>query len=231
MVIAKPEIKPIDRNASIGAHPDYLIQSLGEKRFLLTNISWEGYLRILEALPQTRAVRLTYDDGTLEFTMPLVKHESFNELIRIFIWTMVELMGLSLICIGSTTINSPVKKKGCEPDCAYYIQNVALVKGRDIDFSQDLPPDLVVEVDITHTDISKNQFYADLGVPEFWRFDGNVLRIYHLRDGEYLDCEASPTFPQVPKERFYQFLKETQEDHIEAVRSLRQWWVELTPDH
>lgn len=31
----------------------------------------------------------------------------------------------------------------------------------------DPPPDLVVEVDITHTDINKNSFYASMGVPEF----------------------------------------------------------------
>lgn len=230
MVIAKPEIKPIDQNASIGVPTDYLAQNLGEKRFLLTDISWEGYVQILEALPQTRAVRLTYDNGILELTMPLEKHESSNELIRIFIWTLVELMGLSLRPMGSTTMNYPGKKKGCEPDCAYYIQNLALVKGRDVDFSQDPPPDLVVEVDITHTDIRKNKFYADLGVPEFWRFNGKVWQIYQLQDGEYFECDISPTFTQVPKERLYQFLDDTREDPIEAVRSLRRWWTEINPD-
>jgi Uma2 family endonuclease len=225
MVVAKPGLKPIvDRRDAI-ALP--VPRNLGEQRLSLTGISWDGYLKILDSLPETRSIRLTYDDGTLEFTMPLVKHESLNELIRIFIWTMVELMGLSLICIGSTTINYPGKKKGCEPDCAYYIQNVPLVKGREIDFSQDPPPDLVVEVDITHTDIRKNEFYADLGVPEFWRFDGMVLRVYQLQAGEYVECDRSPTFPQAPKERFYQFLAETQDDHIEAVRSLRRWWAEI----
>jgi Uma2 family endonuclease len=227
MVITKPKIKPIDCEVPIAAPTEALTQNFGEKRFLLTDISWEGYLQILEALPQTRAVRLTYDDGVLEFTMPLEKHESSNELIRIFIWTLVELMGLSLRCMGSTTMNYPGQKKGCEPDCAYYIQNVASVKGREVDFSQDSPPDLVVEIDITHTDIRKNKFYADLGISEFWRFNGKIWKIYQLQDGQYLECEVSPTFPKVPKERLYQFLEETKEDPIAAVRSLRLWWTEI----
>lgn len=114
-------------------------------------------------------------------------------------------------------------KKGAEPDNAYYIQNQSLVKGRNIDFTQDPPPDLVVEVDITHTDIEKNQFYASLGVPEFWRFNGQIWRIYQLQAEGYSEVETSPTFPQVPKEWLYQFLDQAKEDEITAVQALRSW--------
>jgi Uma2 family endonuclease len=231
MVIAKPEIKPIDRDLSIASPIETTInQNPGEKRLLLTDISWEGYLQILDALPQTRAVRLTYDDGLLEFAMPLEKHEFYNELIRVFVRTLIELMDLSIKSMGSTTMNYPGQRKGAEPDCAFYIQNQSVVKGRSVDFSQDPPPDLVVEVDITHTDIQKNKFYANLGVPEFWRFNGKVWQIYQLQSGEYIELVVSPTFSQVPKERFYQFIKDAEEDEIEAVRSLRRWWIEINPN-
>ena len=65
-------------------------------------------------------------------------------------------MGLKIKTMGSTTMNYPNLKKSAEPDNAYYIQNQHLVKRRNVDFSQDPPPSLVVEVDITHTDIAKN---------------------------------------------------------------------------
>jgi Uma2 family endonuclease len=126
--------------------------------------------------------------------------------------------------MGSTTMNYPGFRKGAEPDNAYYIQNQPLVKGRNVDFSQDPPPDLVVEVDITHTDIAKNQFYATLGVPEFWRFNGKVWRIYQLQEQVYVEVEVSPTFPQIPKERLYAFLAQAKEDEIDAVINLRSWW-------
>jgi Uma2 family endonuclease len=201
-------------------------KAIGEHRVLLHGISWEGYLQILNALPQSRGARLTYDDGVLEITVPLEIHEFSGRLIERLICTLVELMGLRIKTMGSTTMNYPSFKKGAEPDNAYYIQNQPLVKGRKVDFTQDPPPDLVVEVDITHTDIAKNQFYAKLGVPEFWRFDGTVWRIYQLQCGEYTEVEISPTFPQAPKERLYTFLDEAKEDEVEAVYSLRAWWQE-----
>jgi Uma2 family endonuclease len=95
------------------------------------------------------------------------------------------------------------------------------VKGRNVDFAQDPPPDLVVEVDITHTDIQKNQFYAQLGVSEFWRFNGKILRIYQLQNDVYVEVDRSPTFPQIPKEWLYDFLNTAKEDEIGAVQALR----------
>lgn len=201
--------------------------SIGEQRVVLRGLSWDGYLQILNALPQSRGSRLTYDDGILEITVPLELHEFSGRLIERFIWTLVELMGLKIKTMGSTTMNYPTLKKGAEPDNAYYIQHQPLVKGRNVDFSQDPPPDLVVEVDITHTDIAKNQFYASLGVPEFWRFNGKVWRIYQLHEQVYVEVEASPTFPQVPKERLYAFLEQAKEDEIEAVQDLRSWWQKI----
>jgi Uma2 family endonuclease len=211
MVVAAPELKSE-------------LQPVGEQRVVLRGLSWEAYLQILDALPQSRGSRLTYDDGVLEITVPLELHEFSGRSIERFIWTLIELMGLKIKTMGSTTMNFPNLNKGAEPDNAYYIQNQPLVKGRDVDFSQDPPPDLVVEVDITHTDIAKNQFYASLGVPEFWRFNGKVWRIYQLQEQVYVEVEISPTFPDVPKGRLYEFLEQAKEDEIEAVRSLRSWW-------
>ncbi|MEO0375956.1 MAG: Uma2 family endonuclease [Cyanobacteria bacterium P01_A01_bin.17] len=200
------------------------LRPIGEQRVALRGLSWDNYLQILDTLPQSRGSRLIYDDGVLEITVPLEAHEFSGRLIERFITTLVELMGLRLKTMGSTTMNYPLLKKGAEPDNAYYIQNQPLVKGREVDFSQDPPPDLVVEVDITHTDIAKNQFYSSLGVPEFWRFNGKIWRIYQLQEGVYVEVEASSTFPLVPKERLYTFLEQAKEDEIEAVLSLRAWW-------
>jgi Uma2 family endonuclease len=194
---------------------------IGEQRVVLHGISWESYLQVLNALPQTRNSRLTYDDVVLEITVSLEDHEFSGRLIERFILTLVELSGIRVKTMGSTTMNYAFLKKGAEPDNAYYIQNQSLVKGRNIDFAQDPPPDLVVEVDITHTDIQKNQFYARIGVPEFWRFNGKVWRIYQLQERIYVEVEKSPTFPQVPKDYLYSFLTQAREDEIEAVKQLR----------
>jgi Uma2 family endonuclease len=209
MVVAAPEPK-------IDVRP-----AIGEERLVLRDITWEGYLQILAALPESRGARLTYDDGVLEITVPLEEHEFSADNIAYFLLTLVELVGLRLKSMGSTTMKYPGLKKGAEPDKAFYIRNHALVKGRTVDFAQDPPPDLVVEVDITHTDIQKNQFYARLAVQEFWRFNGKVLRIYQLQNDVYVEVDRSPTFPQMPKEWLYDFLKTAKKDEIEAVQALR----------
>jgi Uma2 family endonuclease len=228
MIIAAPELKV---GARLYDEAETMVEdrpwAIGERRVMLRGLSWDAYLQILDALPQTRGARLTYDDGILEITVPLEIHEFSRCLIERFVITLIELMGLRVKTMGSTTMNYPGKKKGAEPDNAYYIQNQPLVKGRNVDFSQDPPPDLVVEVDITHTDIDKDRFYADLGVPEFWRFNGEVLRILRLEAGAYVEVEVSPLFPLVPKEWLYRFLEEAQEDEIGAVQLLRSWWQEL----
>lgn len=195
--------------------------AIGEQRVVIRSLSWAGYLH-LAALPQSRGSRLTYDDGVLEITLPLEDHEFFRSLIECFVRTLVELMGLRIKTMGSTTMNYPDLKKGAEPDSAYYIQNQPIVKGRNVNFAQDPPPDLVIEVDITPTDIQKNSFYASLKIPEFWRFNGKVWRIYQLQSNVYVEVETSPTFP-VPKARLYEFLEQAKQDEIEAVRSLRIW--------
>jgi len=81
----------------------------------------------------------------------------------------------------------------------------------------------VVEVDITHTDIDKLRLYASMGVPEFWRFNGQVWQIYQLQAGQHQEVDFSPTFPFVPKPRFYDFLAQAQQDEVEAEQSFRAW--------
>jgi len=74
----------------------------------------------------------------------------------------------------------------------------------------------VLEVDITHTDIDKNSLYASIGVPVFWRYDGQELQIYILEAGKYIDCDRSPTFPWIQKSYLYKFLEESQKNEIAA---------------
>ncbi|NER31522.1 MAG: Uma2 family endonuclease, partial [Symploca sp. SIO1C4] len=131
--------------------------------------------------------------------------------------------------MGSTTLDREDLDRGAEPDKAYYIQNQAKVAGKTVDLKQDPPPDLVVEVDITHTDINKLALYANMGVPEFWRYNGRVWRIYQNSGDHYQEVKASPTFPFVPKTKLYEFLAQAQEDEIGAEQTLRQWVNESSP--
>ncbi len=199
------------------------LQPLGEQRVVLRGLTWLGYQQLLQILGDRRSPRLTYSRGTLEITMPLEIHEFSGELIGRLIYFMVVEMGLKVKSIASTTLHREDLDRGAEPDKAYYIQNHALVAGRTVDLAQDPPPDLVLEVDITHTDIDKAALYADMGVPEFWRYDGQQLRFFQLAGGAYVEVEASPTFPLLLKVKVYEFLAQAQNDEVEAEQTLRAW--------
>jgi Uma2 family endonuclease len=195
---------------------------VGEKRVTLHGLTWQGYQQILTALPQTRAARLTYDRGVLEISMPLEEHENSGRLIELFIRILVVELGMKMKTMGSTTLDREDLDRSSEPDNAYYIQNQPKVAGRTVDFKTDPPPDLIVEVDITHTDIDKNRLYASMGVPEFWRYNGQQLKIYQLVEGEYHEVDLSPTFSAIEKSELYQFLEQARQDEVEAELTFRQ---------
>ena len=62
-----------------------------------------------------------------------------------------------------------------------------------------------------------------MGVPESWRYNGEVWRIYSLHDGEYKEVEKSPAFPLVPKVKPYEFLSTARQDAVDAELALRKW--------
>ena len=196
---------------------------IGEKRVVLRNITWDGYQQLLKIVGDKRSARLTFDRGTLEITKPLEQHEFSGRLIERLIIILAVELGLKIKTMGSTTLDRSDLNRGAEPDNAYYIQNQPLVAGRTVDLATDPPPDLVVEVDITHTDIDKPALYASMGVPEFWRYNGREWRIYKLENSEYLEVSVSPTFPILPKEKLYEFLASAQLDEVEAEVDFRNW--------
>lgn len=214
-MVSPPAIPPIV------AQP--VAKPIGERRVIFRDLDWQRYQTIRQALSENRVMRFTYDQGLLEVSMPLEDHEFAVRLIERFILILVVELGMKLKTMGSTTLDREELDRSAEPDNAYYIQNQSLVTGRNVDLEHDPPPDLVVEVDITHTDINKLRFYASMGVPEFWRYNGETWRIYQLQGDRYTETDTSPTFPKVPKVKLYEFLAEARQDEVAAEMKLRAW--------
>lgn len=196
---------------------------IGEKRLTFRNLDWHSFKQIHSLLTERTRARFTYDNGVLEITMPLEGHERSARLIERFILILVIEMGMKIKTMGSTTLDREDLLKSAEPDNGYYIQNYALVADHEVNLNVDPAPDLVVEVDITHTDLNKNALYASMGVSEFWRFNGRVWQILQLVDGVYVECDRSLTFPIVEKMDLYRFLEAALLDEVEAETNFRQW--------
>jgi len=197
-------------------------QLLPEKRVALDNITWKNYEQILNALGENRAARVHYYQGILEIMTPLEAHENSSENIGILIHILTEELNLNIKSLASTTLKIPEKKTGAEPDKCYYIKNEPAVRGKTVNLNQDPPPDLVLEVDITNTDINKNQLYQDMKVPEFWRYNGKKLTIYVLNQNEYQESENSLTFPILTKAIIYEFISQCRNNgETQAKREFR----------
>ncbi len=197
---------------------------LAEKRINFHNLSWQSYEQILSALGNKRSARLTYYKGTLEIVSPLEEHESVSDRIGTLIHILTEELNLNIKSMASTTLNKPELKIGAEPDKCYYIQNEPAVRGKIVNLAIDPPPDLVLEVDITHTDINKTLLYQEMKVPEFWRYNGEVLTIYLLNEDRYIESVTSPTFPFLTKAKIYEFLAQCNiQGETQTKRSFRTW--------
>ncbi|MEH2305708.1 Uma2 family endonuclease [Nostoc sp.] len=190
----------------------------------LSGISWQTYENLLTELSASRRLRLTYNRGTLEIMVPSPEHERYKKVLGRFVETLGEELDVRIDPLGSTTFKRP-ELSGAEPDECFYIRNIQLIKGKKrINLQQDPPPDLIVEVDITSSSKNRFEVYADMGVPEIWRYDGNSFSINVLQNQQYLSVERSLAFPNLPLIEISSFLEQVGEkDYLELVKEFRQW--------
>lgn len=201
------------------------IQASLEQRFLLRDCDWSRYKAFAKALDGSH-VRLTYDGGRLELMTISHGHERWGELVGRFITVLAEELDMPLQSGGSTTLDRDDVERALEPDKCFYLDHEEQVRDKDdIDLSVDPPPDLAVEIDISRSSLNRLGIYAALGVPEVWRFDGAVLRIYRLGpDGSYAEVQESGHFPLLPIAKIQEFLLQRgQMDETKLVKSFRQW--------
>ncbi|MBO3461464.1 Uma2 family endonuclease [Aetokthonos hydrillicola Thurmond2011] len=196
---------------------------LAETRVAL-QVSWQTFKIMLAETGSERNSRLAYDNGIVEIISPLMPHENSNRLIEGFVLVLCEEFGLEVKSAGSLTLTRDDLERGAEPDSSYYIQNELLVRNKEnIDLAFDPPPDLVIEVEYSRSKIDKLSLYATMGVPEFWRFNGNVIGVYKLSGGKYSEVETSPTFTPVPIREIPRFINESKKiGQINALAKIKE---------
>ena len=87
-------------------------------------------------------------------------------------------------------------QQGLEPDYCFYIDNWEAAVGKDrIDWQTDLPPDLVIEIDVTTYTAAAD--YLPYKVPEVWLFKKSGLKIYNLEGETYQLQPFSRYFPEI----------------------------------
>ncbi len=200
-------------------------QVLIEQSIILHNVSWEAYEILMKDHENQSIPRFTYQNGELEIFMPSEKHEETIRAIEIIVSTYIEEKDLDMRSLGSTTFKLKSMKNGVEPDCCYYIQNVEKVKGiGKINLEKNPAPDLVVEVDITSPSINRFPIYAEFGVNEIWQYSQNAVKIFVLKEKEYLETGESNALPKVTGDILTKFITESEtEKRSTWVKNVRSW--------
>ena len=195
------------------------------QQLLITDVSWQMYQKLLEEFGEKRGSRINYSQGILEIMVPLPEHEDDKVMIADLVKALLEELDIEFRSLGSTTFKSETMKCGLEADDCFYIENEAEVRGKKrIDLTVDPPPDLAIEIDIT----SRTQFdnYEVLGVGELWRFNGTQLEISKLQQGEYIQVNESPHFPDFPlSEVIPQYLERSKIEGRNKIMKLFRAWV------
>jgi Uma2 family endonuclease len=166
--------------------------------FMMHGITWRTYVRLRDELDEARQnVRITYDRGRMALMSPRPDHEKWKTLLGSLLSVLAMERNIPVSCLGSTTWRRRGKRRGLEADQCYYVQHEAHVRGRlNIDLRRDPPPDLAIEIEVTHHPIDRLSIYAALGVPEVWRFNGRRLTTLHLAEArKYTPAEFSLAFP------------------------------------
>ncbi|HEX5443452.1 MAG TPA: Uma2 family endonuclease [Pirellulales bacterium] len=180
----------------------------GEQRVVFQGVSRETYLGLLQARGEG-VVRLTYHHGVMEITTLSHLHERLSRFLHRFVVELTQELGLELASAGSTTMHAEQLQSGAEADESYYIRHEEMVREREeYDPAVDPPPDLTIEINLSSISSRRMLVYAELGVPEVWRYDGEHLGFQSLgEDGKYHDIERSRSFPMLRSADLERFLK------------------------
>jgi Uma2 family endonuclease len=164
-------------------------------RITIPAVTWDEFEAIVQEMGDRRSTRIAYSQHTLEIKVPRPDHEIPTDLIADIIKTILRILRQRYQPFGSTTFKQQ-GIAGIEPDACFYIQNYERMIGKRQLQSDDPPPDLAIETDVTSR--TTLDAYSAIAVPELWIYANGGLKIYRLQAGDYVESDVSAVFPQLP---------------------------------
>jgi Uma2 family endonuclease len=180
--------------------------------------NWQEYQKYLLQLGDRSIPRIKYRPGEILLMAPLPEHGKDASLLSLVVITLLDHKKSTYDSFTPITM-SLSEVSGIEPDYCFYIENWQQIQGKNrIDWQNDPPPDLAIEIDVTsYTDIND---YLPYRVPEVWLLKNKRLLVYKFQGSSYVLGESS-YFPNV-REIVQQCLQIASEQTTsEAIRWLR----------
>ena len=172
------------------------------QRLVLNAISWCQYESVLLAFPEQAGLRITYLDGRLTLLSPKRRHEWHESTLGRLVGAVASGLGIEWEDAGHTTYRREDVGGGVEGDQTFYFGvNAETMRGPiDVDLSTQPPPDLAIEVEVTHSADDSIAVWGRLGVPEVWRLDVDrwtLVMGVRQSDGRYTPASRSAIFPEL----------------------------------
>jgi Uma2 family endonuclease len=163
---------------------------------LIDGASWADYEALRRVIGERR-IFVNYDHGTMEVMVPSYSHEDLKDCLRLMVDIIGEETGIRMQNGGSATHQREDLEKGVEPDECYWqgVKAQAVFGMRALDLAIYPAPSLVIEVNYTHSSVSRMAIYASLSVDEVWRYDEGLTFLSLGENGTYEPVNPSRQLP------------------------------------
>ena len=201
----------------------------GDRWFVLENIAWEGYIAISDAVERPN-LRVIYCDGRLTFVTESRKHGWSAECLGYLVVALAQGLGMNWEAAASATFRKEEKRGGVEGDKTFYFgEHARRMKGpKDIDLNIQPPPDLAIEVEVSHSADDAMIVWGRLRVPEVWRFDPIAMECSfwgRRRNGTYARRDTSEAFPMLTPTDVVEQIRQASELGMAAWHARLGRWV------
>ena len=181
-------------------------------------------LQFLETRPEG-GPRLKCFEGSVTFVSPGMPHELAGERLSSLVLAVCLELRIKHTPLASTTWTLPsgAGDTGYEADAAYYIQSHGTAKSHQ-------PPDLAIEVVVSHSEKKALRAGAFLKIPEMWVLDipRHSLTFYRLAQrgkhkGTYRADSRSQAFPALLSAEMLEQLDDPETDGTAFHENCRAW--------
>ena len=184
--------------------------------------TWLDYQQLTQQRGKGSLPRIKYRHGEVLLRSPMAAHGRDASWLGQVVMTLLDHDGREYDAFSPITMTVP-ESSGLEPDYCFYIDNWPAISGKQrINWQQDPPPDLAIEVDVTsYSDIAD---YLPYQVPEIWLWKRPSLNLYQLQNGVYVPHNQSRFFPAIDLPQIIQTVMQETGDRNSsfAIRNLRQ---------
>lgn len=166
------------------------------------------------------------DDGRMTFVSPGKTHEQAGRRLGMLVVAVSSVLEIPFSADGSTLYPVPGTGRGYIPDESYYLQRHGDARAG----TADVPPDLVIEIVVSHPATDALVDCALLGVPEVWVWDvpGESLTFHRLaargkNKGRYVADPRSRVLPMLRADEVFERLGDPTDDAGRFDRNCRAW--------